>query len=80
MKRPDTFVCVDNKNETQLCKDFQIKLKKKHKYDEYWDSIIERIHQEAVWWSPPEEDDELLVWQARTAFLDSHYYKEKKAG
>lgn len=79
MKRPDTFVCVDNKNETELCKDFQVKLKDRQKYEQYWDSIIERIRQDAVWWSSlePESGDERLVWQARTAFLDSHYYKEK---
>lgn len=82
MKRPDTFVCIDDKNETELCKDFEIRLKEKHKYEQYWDLIIERIRQEAVWWSSPEPEsgDERLVWQARTAFLDSHYYKEKDAG
>lgn len=82
MKRPDTFVCVDDKNKRELCRSFKIELKEKNKYVQYWDSIIERILQDAVWWSSPVpvNGDERLVWQARTAFLDSHYYKEKDAG
>lgn len=78
MKRPDTFVCVDRKNEAAICKSFRIKMKRKQKYEQYWDSIIERIRQEAVWWSSPKPHEHLeqLVWQARTAFLDSHFYTE----
>ena len=76
MKRPDTFVCLDNRNKAGLCTDFGIK---RHVgYEEYWDSIIERIR-EAAWWAapPPASGVEREVWEARAAFLDSHYYDGK---
>ena len=45
-------------------------------YEEYWDSIIERIVKEASWWSapPPPPGVERDVWEARAALLDSIYY------
>jgi hypothetical protein len=74
MKRPDTFVCFDKLNRVSLCKDFGIS--RNVGYDEYWDSIIERIVKEASWWSAPAppEGVERDVWEARAAFLDSIYY------
>ena len=76
MRRPDTFVCLDNRNKAGLCTDFGIK--RRVGYEEYWDSIIERV-KEAAWWSapPPTSGVEREVWEARAAFLDSHYYDGK---
>ena len=76
MKRPDYFVCIDKKNEQQICKEFHVTIKAPYKYEQYWDSIIVRI-MEAMWWSSPAPHPgvERDVWEARVAFLDSHYYK-----
>lgn len=73
MKRPDTFVCFDARNKEGLCGAFGIS--RNIGYEEYWDSIIERI-MEANWWCspPPPSGVERDVWEARAAFLDSLYY------
>lgn len=73
MKRPDTFVCFDARNKEGLCGAFGIS--RNIGYEEYWDSIIERI-MEANWWcsTPPPSGVERDVWEARAAFLDSLYY------
>ena len=74
MKRPDTFVCFDSKNSSQLCTAFGIR--GSVGYEKYWDSIIARI-MEARWWCspPPTSTVEREVWEARAAFLDSIYYE-----
>ena len=75
MKRPDTFICFDSKNESALCKDFGI-IKSDMNYDRYWDDIIERIYDSDWWQNPnPKNDKEFKVSEARAAFLDSIYYK-----
>src|SRR5437879_64148 len=51
IKRPDTFVCLDARNKAALCKAFGIK--RSVSYEEYWDSIIQRVNAEAAWWSAP---------------------------
>jgi hypothetical protein len=73
MKRPDAFVCIDCPNTARLCKDF--KIRRKVGYEEYWDSIVERI-KAAAWWSSPTPTDrvERQVWEARAAFLDALFY------
>lgn len=77
IKRPDTFVCLDSRNKAGLCEAFGIK--RNVGYEEYWDSIIQRITTEAAWWSspPPSSGVEREVWEARAAFLDSCYYDGK---
>jgi hypothetical protein len=74
MKRPDIFVCFDKLNRESLCKDFGFS--HNVSYEQYWDSIIERIITEARWWNapPPPSGIERDVWEARAAFLDSIYY------
>jgi HKD family nuclease len=76
IKRPDYFVCLDARNKAGLCKAFRIK--PSVGYEEYWDSIIERI-KEAAWWNslPPAPSPERELWEARAAFLDSLYYDGK---
>ena len=52
MKRPDTFVCLDSKNKSSLCKDFEI-TQSGLDYERYWDEIIIRIY-DSNWWLNPE--------------------------
>jgi hypothetical protein len=80
MKRPDVFLCLDSKNKTNLCNDFGIN-KSKISIDYYWDEIIERILDSNWWQNPepnPENEDEVTIYNARVAFLDSIFYKEDK--
>jgi PLD-like domain len=51
MKRPDTFVCLDSKNRSLLCKAFGIP-QSKMTYARYWNAVTERIL-DAVWWNAP---------------------------
>jgi hypothetical protein len=76
MKRPDIFVCLNNKNRKLLCESFGI-IQKGMNYEKYWDFIIKRIS-DSDWYEYPnpinlEED---RVSKYRAAFLDSIYYIE----
>ena len=75
MKRPDTFVCLDSKNRSLLCKAFGIP-QSKMSYARYWGEITERVR-DAVWWNAPRPSsaDEEEMWLGRTALLDALYYK-----
>lgn len=76
MKRPDVFVCLDSKNKSALCKDFDI-VQSGLDYDRYWDEIIERIYDSQWWVNPkPTNKREKNVSNSRAAFLDSIYYEE----
>jgi len=75
MKRPDMFVCVNNKNRTKLGKDLGF-APTTLTFDKYWDDVIMPIT-ESVWWQatrPSGKDGQL--WDGRTAMLDSIYYEE----
>lgn len=76
MKRPDTFVCLDDRNKSGLCGAFNIS--RNVDYESYWDSIVARIL-EATWWNspPPRSGIEREIWTARAAFLDSIYFEAK---
>lgn len=76
MKRPDTFICLDNKNKSELCKDFGIKQSEMN-FEKYWEDIIQRIF-DCNWWINPiaRNKKEQRISNARAAFLDSIYYKE----
>lgn len=77
MKRPDTFVCLDNKNRANLCRDFGI-IQARMDYNRYWNEIIETIFQSDWWLNPtptPNNNNELKISEARAAFLDSLYYE-----
>ena len=77
MKRPDLFICFDGNNQAGLRTAFGFK--GKIGYEEYWDSIIDRI-KDAVWWNAPAPapgTEEREVWDARAAFLDALYYDGK---
>jgi len=76
MKRPDIFVCLDSKNKSSLCKDFDV-VQKGLDYERYWDEIIKRIYDSNWWLNPkPENRIEKTVSDSRAAFLDSLYYVE----
>jgi len=78
MKRPDTFVCLDSKNKSSLCKDFDV-VQKGLDYERYWDEIIKRIYDSNWWLNPkPKNKIEKSVSDSRAAFLDSIYYVESK--
>jgi hypothetical protein len=72
MKRPDTFVCVNNQNREGLVQAFGISLGRDAKA--YWD-LIDRVRA-CTWWKapPPLAGDEREVWSARAAFLDALFY------
>lgn len=78
MKRPDTFVCYDSKNEAGLCKDFGLK-KGGINFTHYWDDIIMRIR-DCEWYSKPHpmNSKENGIRDARAAFLDSLYYRKEQ--
>ena len=52
MKRPDIFICLDSKNKSALCRDFEI-VQSGLSYERYWDEIIERIF-DSQWWINPQ--------------------------
>jgi hypothetical protein len=72
MKRPDTFVCVNNQNREGLFQAFR--LSPSRDAEAYWD-LIERVR-DCTWWKvpPPAPGDERDVWRARAAFLDALFY------
>jgi len=71
MKRPDTFVCVNNENREGLVQAFRVS--PRWDPDGYWD-LIERIRASTWWKVPPPAGDEREVWSARAAFLDALFY------
>jgi len=76
MKRPDTFVCLDSKNKSNLCKDFGI-TQSGMTYSRYWTDIIVRIFDSDWWINPePKNEQEENISKARAAFLDAKYYEE----
>ena len=76
MKRPDIFVCLDDRNRSSLCKDFEL-VKSGLDYNRYWDDIVERIY-DSVWWQNPmpQNEEERRISNYRAAFLDSLYYEK----
>jgi HKD family nuclease len=75
MKRPDQFVCLDSKNQRELCKDFGIKQTGMN-YERYWEEIVERI-MDSPWWNypMPNSKKEKIVWDGRAAMLDTIFYR-----
>ena len=81
MKRPDTFVCVDNENSDGLSKFLRIPnimhQKKEIIFDVYWDEVICRI-KDFTWWNEekPTDKTERFVWENRAVFFDSLFYRK----
>jgi hypothetical protein len=76
MKRPDYFVCLDSKNKKALCETFGIS-QSNMTYERYWEEIIARIQDNAVWWNSPQPEGERQseVWMGRAAFMDALFYQ-----
>lgn len=74
LKRPDTFVCLDNQNRKRLSEAFDI-VQSGIDYERYWSEIVERIR-DSEWWNNPQPKNasEEAVSEGRAAFLDSLYY------
>lgn len=75
IKRPDTFICVSSRNKRGLGKDLGF-APTTLTFDKYWDEVIIPIT-ESIWWQTdrPKGQDGLL-WDMRSAMLDSIYYAE----
>jgi len=75
LKRPDQFVCLDSKNQRELCKDFGIKQTGMN-YERYWDEIVERILGSPWWKAPrPKGGGDATLWDNRAALLDVLFYR-----
>jgi hypothetical protein len=72
MRRPDTFVCLNNENRERLSRAFG--LSPDRDAETYW-NLIEKVRS-STWWkaAEPAGGDEREVWKARAAFLDSLCY------
>lgn len=79
MKRPDTFLCVDDANLRKLAKDVGLKRAGKLDYERYWTEVVERL-QESPWWNAPQPTGrkEAKAWLSRAAMLDALFYEKKK--
>jgi len=74
MKRPDVFVCLDSKNRRKLALNFSIP--QSVTFEDYWESIIERIRDSSWWHEPcPASREERRIWTGRAAMLDSICYE-----
>lgn len=76
LKRPDQFICLDGKNQKELCLDVGIK-QTGMSYERYWDEIIRRI-MDAPWWNVERPNNKIEgdVWGGRAAMLDAIFYEE----
>jgi HKD family nuclease len=74
MKRPDTFVCVDNANRKDLCENFGVSPTTTD-LDNYWQRIIEPMRGDE-WWrhAVPTNAADAEIWLGRAALLDAIYY------
>lgn len=74
MKRPDTFVCVDKANRTDLCENFGVSPSTTD-LENYWQRIIEPMMGDE-WWRhpPPTNAADAEIWLGRAALLDAIYY------
>lgn len=69
MKRPDTFVCIDNPNNASISAAYEMGARMNCK--KYW-AFIEKV-KASKWWKDAPKDDELYPY--RTALLDAAYYE-----
>ncbi len=78
LKRPDYFVCINEKNAVSLGRDIGIPPIVRKQYDRYWEEVIERII-DSVWWNEPRPEKGLAsqIWDGRAAMLDVIFYNPK---
>lgn len=76
MKRPDVFLCVNDKNRSALSSEIGI-AKYRISYKTYWTEVIQRLMSSPWWQSPrPKTTDEQEPWDARMAMLDAILYED----
>ena len=75
LKRPDQFVCLDSKNQRELCANFGIK-QTGIDYERYWEEVVDRIT-DAPWWNSPrpKNQSDSRTWDGRAAMLDAIFYR-----
>jgi HKD family nuclease len=75
LKRPDQFVCLDSKNQRELCANFGIK-QSGIDYERYWEEVVDRIT-DAPWWNSPrpKAQGDAQTWDGRAAMLDAIFYR-----
>ena len=76
MKRPDVFLCVDEKNKKSLCRTLGIS-PNTLTLESYWDLIIEPI-QSSIWYNTPRgslSKLDKMIWDNRVALLDCAFYE-----
>lgn len=77
LKRPDLFVCINNRNRKALCNEFAISQSSLN-LESYWVEIVSRI-QSSIWYkdrSKSADNNNLKSYMA--AMLDSIYYTPKE--
>ena len=72
MKRPDVFVCIDNPNNANISKAYEMGAKINCK--KYWE-LIHKI-KSSKWWIEAPVDDELYPY--RVALLDAVFYEPEE--
>jgi HKD family nuclease len=75
LKRPDYFVCFDERNKKGLSSHFGVAASSLT-LDNYWPTLIEPIILSPWWRTPRPRGPAGQVWDGRAAFLDSLYYEE----
>ena len=76
MKRPDYFVCINNKNKKGLCADIGFPHTRLN-LENYWERVVEPITQSRWWNEQRPANDERMIWNTRAAMLDVIYYEFK---
>lgn len=76
MKRPDLFICFNNKNRHKICDDLGIK-KSNMTAERYWFEVLQRFY-DTAWFNSeePQNEEEKCAWCGRMALLDCVYYQE----
>lgn len=76
MKRPDTFIPFNSKNEKCMASAFGIP-KSRVNLETYWDCIVVPTSLSQWWLHPrPVDSTEQRIWDNRAAMIDAHFYEE----
>jgi hypothetical protein len=74
VKRPDYFICTDDKNRRRLSEDFGF-APNSLSLDNYWERVVETIKICAWWNAPRPKGTDAAIWDSRAAMLDAIYYE-----
>ena len=76
LRRPDYFVCVDNKNKAGISWMLGVK-PRDVSVDSYWDTVVAPLI-DTPWWQSPRptgNPDDQTIWDARVAMIDALFYE-----